>query len=168
MAKAVRLCLSVVLALLLVSFAAAVDPPETSPSPAPEPGAALNSPLPPSPGVSPPAKSPASPSPLPEFSSPPAPSKPDLPPVASPTPSPTPAPAPAPAKESEINHASNDLKGDESTESYSGLSGGQKAGIAIGALAGACLVGMGALVYKKRQQNIRRTQYGYAARREIL
>lgn len=59
-----------------------------------------------------------------------------------------------------------DLKSEK--ESSDGMNGGQKAGVAVGVIAGACIVGAGALVYKKRQQNIRRAQYGNAARREIL
>lgn len=49
-----------------------------------------------------------------------------------------------------------------------GLKGGQKAGIALGVIIGVGVVGLAAFVYKKRQDNIRRTQYGYAARRELL
>lgn len=48
------------------------------------------------------------------------------------------------------------------------MSAGQKAGVAVGVIAGACIVGAGAFVYKKRQQNIQRAQFGYDARREIL
>ncbi|GLU11790.1 hypothetical protein SLE2022_285120 [Rubroshorea leprosula] len=56
----------------------------------------------------------------------------------------------------------------EDKESDGGMSGGKKAGIVVGVVAAACLVGMAGMVYKKRQENIRRSQYGYSARREIL
>jgi hypothetical protein len=58
-------------------------------------------------------------------------------------------------------------EGDEEEESE-GMSGGKKAGIAAAVIGAACLVGFGGLVYKKRQDNIRRSAYGYAARRELL
>lgn len=44
------------------------------------------------------------------------------------------------------------------------MSGGKKAGIAIGVIAAAAAVGLAAVVYKKRQENIRRSRYGYNAR----
>lgn len=46
----------------------------------------------------------------------------------------------------------------------SGLSGGQKAGIVIGTLLGAALLGFFGLVCWKRQSNIRRNRYSNAAR----
>ncbi|GFZ14775.1 uncharacterized protein LOC130764062 [Actinidia eriantha] len=49
-----------------------------------------------------------------------------------------------------------------------GMSGGQKAGIAIGVLAAAGVVGLGGMVYKKRRANIRRARFGSAARRTSL
>lgn len=66
--------------------------------------------------------------------------------------------------EDQSNAGDLDAKGDSS----GGMSGGKKAGVAIGVISAACIVGLGALVYKKRQQNIRRAQYGSAARREFL
>lgn len=48
------------------------------------------------------------------------------------------------------------------------MSGAKKAGVAIGVVGAAVLAGVGVVVYKKRQQNIRRSEYGYAARREFL
>lgn len=60
------------------------------------------------------------------------------------------------------------MKGTEEASAGGGMNGGKKAGIAVGVIAAACLVGLGGLVYKKRQDNIRRSQYGYAARRELL
>lgn len=53
-------------------------------------------------------------------------------------------------------------------DSSSGMSGAKKAGVAIGVVGAAVLAGVGVVVYKKRQQNIRRSEYGYAARREFL
>lgn len=50
----------------------------------------------------------------------------------------------------------------------SGLNGGQKAGVAIGVLAGSGLIVFGGLVYKKRRRNIRRSRYSYAARDTFL
>jgi anaerobic C4-dicarboxylate transporter len=48
------------------------------------------------------------------------------------------------------------------------MNGAKKGGIAIGVILAAGLVVVGGFVYKKRRDNIRRSQYGYAARREIL
>lgn len=48
------------------------------------------------------------------------------------------------------------------------MSAGKKAGIALGVIVGVGVVGIAGFVYKKRQDNMRRSQYGYAARREIL
>ncbi|KAL5733482.1 hypothetical protein ACOSQ2_033174 [Xanthoceras sorbifolium] len=50
----------------------------------------------------------------------------------------------------------------------SAMSGGQKAGIAVGVLAGAAVIGLGGMVYKKRRSNIRRAHFGQAARRSFL
>jgi hypothetical protein len=48
------------------------------------------------------------------------------------------------------------------------MSGGKKVGIAIGVIFAFVLVGLGGVVYKKRKDNVRRGQYGYGARREML
>ncbi|KAH6814634.1 hypothetical protein C2S51_023652 [Perilla frutescens var. frutescens] len=136
-------------------------------------------PHPPADGISPPPATPSSaPSPAPSFSSPPAPPPSDLAPKPhSPAPTPdgaddkSPSPSPAPeADAGDINRETQPNAADlESKEKSSGgMSSGQKAGVAIGVIAGACIVGAGALVYRKRQQNIQRTQFGSAARREIL
>ncbi|TXG73857.1 hypothetical protein EZV62_002436 [Acer yangbiense] len=130
--------------------------PHSIPSPAPISGSPEN----------PPVGSPLS------YSPSPSPSPSDL---KSFTPSPAPAPtetgdsAPAPSlTASDLNHSDmNSDKGEESSDD-GGMSGGKKAGIAVGVVAAVCLVGFGGLVYKKRQDNIRRSEYGYAARREIL
>ncbi|KAL3629530.1 hypothetical protein CASFOL_026752 [Castilleja foliolosa] len=123
------------------------------------------------------------PSPSLSISSPPAPPPSDLTPK-SPSPAPSPheggaaaskespslSPSPAPAVAGDISHENEPNAADLGTkeESSGGMKSGHKAAVAIGVIAGACLVGAGALVYKKRQQNIQRSQYGIAARREIL
>ncbi|KAL4576453.1 hypothetical protein LXL04_012547 [Taraxacum kok-saghyz] len=50
----------------------------------------------------------------------------------------------------------------------SGLSGGQKAGITIGVLAGAGLIGFATVVYMKRRSNVRRARFGASARSSQL
>ncbi|KAG6432482.1 hypothetical protein SASPL_104059 [Salvia splendens] len=57
---------------------------------------------------------------------------------------------------------------DSKEDSTGGMSVGQKAGVAVGVITGAFVVGGDVVVYKKRQQNIQLLQYGYAARREII
>ncbi|KAJ9540087.1 hypothetical protein OSB04_026593 [Centaurea solstitialis] len=52
--------------------------------------------------------------------------------------------------------------------SSKGLSGGQKAGIVFGVLAGAGLIGFATVVYMKRKSNIRRARLGVSARRSQL
>ena len=107
-----------------------------------------------------PANSPPSPTPAPSNHSPPAPSP-------GTNPSPSPAPAPADDAHDGVNHAG--MGGvDEKSSSSGGMSSGKKAGIALGVIIGAGVVVLGALVYKRRRQNIQRSQYGYAARRELL
>ncbi|XP_047317399.1 probable aquaporin PIP2-8 [Impatiens glandulifera] len=124
-------------------------------------------PIPPSPSPG----APLSPTPSPEsISSPPAP-PPDLHSPASP-PSPTseesPSPAPAPAHGFAAPRIGvGNLVEEETSKEKSGMSAGKKAGIAFGVIAGLCVVGFAGFVYKKRQQNIERSQYGYGARREI-
>ncbi|KAE8692923.1 Disulfide isomerase L-2 isoform 1 [Hibiscus syriacus] len=97
--------------------------------------------------------------------SPPAPSASDMAPGTSPASS----PAPSPYDASDIDHGNINAKGsEEKAGGGGGMSGGKKAGVVIAVVGTACLVGFGGLVYKKRQDNIRRAQYGYAARREIM
>ncbi|KAK4441171.1 hypothetical protein Salat_0452000 [Sesamum alatum] len=163
----VPLSLPLFFAFLLLAYPAfSADSPLSPPSLAPKP---------PADGISP---SPTTPSPAPSFSSPPAPPPSDLAPN-SPSPAPSPqednprqkdSPSPAPAAAGDVTHENQPNAGDLETveESSSGMSAGQKAGVAIGVIAGACIVGAGAFVYKKRQQNIQRAQFGYDARREIL
>ncbi|KVI09779.1 classical arabinogalactan protein 5-like [Cynara cardunculus var. scolymus] len=52
--------------------------------------------------------------------------------------------------------------------SSKGLSGGQKAGIVFGVLAGAGLIGFATVVFMKRKSNIRRARFGVLARRSQL
>ncbi|KAL4283688.1 hypothetical protein GQ457_16G011350 [Hibiscus cannabinus] len=83
--------------------------------------------------------------------------------------SPASSPAPSPYDASDIAHGNINAEGsEEKGGDEGGMSGGKKAGVVISVVAAACLVGLGGLVYKKRQDNIRRAQYGYAARRDIL
>ncbi|XP_020539618.1 probable inactive serine/threonine-protein kinase slob2 [Jatropha curcas] len=56
----------------------------------------------------------------------------------------------------------------EPAQGKDGLSGGQKAGIVIGTLAGSGLLVFGGMIYKKRRSNIRRARFGSAARASFL
>ncbi|XP_059626774.1 vegetative cell wall protein gp1-like [Cornus florida] len=166
MARLHKLAFVALVTLMLVQLTVSADLPEISPSPAPK--------LPEGP-VSPPpdAGSPSNPSPSPDFSSPPSPPPSDSAPGSSPTPSPTnttSTPAPAPTNASDVikSDVNANANAEESKESSGGLKVGQKAGIALGVIVGAGVVVVGIVVYKKRQQNIQRSQFGYAARREIL
>ncbi|KAE8729501.1 Disulfide isomerase L-2 isoform 1 [Hibiscus syriacus] len=101
--------------------------------------------------------------------SPPAPMAPSPSDLAQGDSSPSSSPAPSPSDASDINHGNiNGEESEDKTGRDGGLSAGKKAGIAVAVVAAVCLVGFGGLVYKKRQDNIGRSQYGYAARREIL
>ncbi|XWS74273.1 hypothetical protein CRYUN_Cryun02cG0200800 [Craigia yunnanensis] len=101
--------------------------------------------------------------------SPPAPMAPSPSDLAHGKSSPASSPAPSPDDASDINHGNINAEGSEqNTGGNGGMSGGKKAVIVVAVVAAACLVGFGGLVYKKRQDNIRRSQYGYAARGEIL
>ncbi|KAE8732987.1 Disulfide isomerase L-2 isoform 1 [Hibiscus syriacus] len=153
-----KLCSLNIAFFLLLQLAFA----DYSPSLPPSLGANLPPHLAPTPD-SPPAISPAL------GSSPPAPSPSDLEQGGSP-PSPS-SPAPSPEEASDINHSNvNADVGEENTGGGGGggMSGGKKAGIVVAVVVAACLVVVGGLVYKKRQDNIRRSQYGYAARAELL
>ncbi|MCD7457404.1 hypothetical protein HAX54_035027 [Datura stramonium] len=176
------LCVTFLFAILSIQHCICADAPENSPSPAPEAGGDLGS-LPPT-ALAP--ESPA-PSPLTNVSSPPTPPpanhSPDSAPAPSPldggnatpspapapvtdSPSPSPSPAPSDVVASDISHESTAEANESSSDG--GMNGGKKAGVAFGVIAAACVVGLGALVYKKRRQNIRRAQFGYAARRDFL
>ncbi|XP_019054180.1 PREDICTED: classical arabinogalactan protein 1 [Nelumbo nucifera] len=168
MAKLVTLSFSMLLLLLFADFTVSQDPPQFSPVPAPQSGDVVPSPIPLSPhsGAPSPAPSVLLLPPPPDVSSPPAPPPSDQASDSSPTLS----PASSPVDASDINHKIEDMAAtsEESTGSSGGLKGGQKAGIAIGVILGACAVGFVGFVYKKRRDNIRRSQYGYAARTELL
>ncbi|CAL5211273.1 unnamed protein product [Lathyrus oleraceus] len=140
---------------LLVNIASSAD------SPAPTPDSSLKSPSP-SPNSSP-VSSPPAPTPTPASSP-----HPDSPPAPSPENSPSSSPSPSPddAADSQVSHAGVGDADDKS--SGEGMSSGKKAGIAVGVIASVCVVGLGAMVYKKRRQNIQRSEYGYTARRELL
>jgi len=173
MAALAKFSLALLLAFSLVGFSVSEHSPEASPSPSPELGADSPPPLAPAPHVDSPANSPST-------SSPPAPPPMDLSPGSSQTPSqspsapkstppaPAPVPVPAPSALSDIGRVSADGDGHEVEGSSEGMSGAKKGGIAIGVILAAGLVLVGGFVYKKRRDNIRRSEYGYAARREIL
>ncbi|XP_078427924.1 uncharacterized protein LOC144700295 [Wolffia australiana] len=76
-------------------------------------------------------------------------------------PSDAPAPLPSGSAAQKIDQAA-DLPSSHSAAA------GQKAGVAFGVIAAAALVGIGAVVYKKRRDNVRRTQFGIEMRREML
>ncbi|KAE8038848.1 hypothetical protein FH972_011320 [Carpinus fangiana] len=168
MAALAKFSLALLLAFSLVAFSVSEHSPEASPSPSPELGADSPPPLAPAPHVDSPANSPST-------SSPPAPPPSDLSPGSSQTPSespsatpPSPAPVPSPSALSDVGRVSADGDGHEGEGSSEGMSRAKKGGIAIGVILAAGLVVVGGFVYKKRRDNIRRSQYGYAARREIL
>ncbi|KAF6168613.1 hypothetical protein GIB67_005225 [Kingdonia uniflora] len=143
------LCFSLISLLLLANFAvsSATDLPDdisSPPVPPPESGSDSPSPVP--------AAS-IAPSPAParhDLSSPPAPSP------ASDSDVPSPSPASLPAADIEQQDSSKS----EVSKKSEGMSGGKKAGIVVGVLAVAGLVAVGVIVYKKRQDNLRRSQYG--------
>ncbi|KAL4560911.1 hypothetical protein LXL04_033067 [Taraxacum kok-saghyz] len=131
----------------------ASDPPEFSPSPSPAPELGSDD------SYSIPYSSPS-----PSVGSLPALAPSDL----SPSPAPSsfsPSPSPSPSEASDMTVDVKNQKPEES--SSEGMSGGKKAGVAFGVIAAACFVGFGGMVYKKRQQNIRRAQYIYAARMDF-
>ncbi|PIA33507.1 hypothetical protein AQUCO_04100147v1 [Aquilegia coerulea] len=177
--------LVLLISIILVSSSDLVfsrDPPKNSPGPSP-PGAADDSGAPvsphspnrspasaPAPGSpahspkisSPPAPAPDAPASSPDAGSPPAPPPPESAPESSPSPS------DADADASDVVHESDDTAKKSSGNSSSGMSSGKKAGIVIGVIVGAGVVGLGGFVYKKRQENMRRLQYGADARGGFL
>lgn len=164
--------------LLLFVFFFQFAAPEISPSPPPSQLGLADSPLssPPNAGSPSFAPAPVTGSPISSPPSPPPETQAPTAPVSTPASSPpspdsdesqSPVPTPSPSDLSDINHKDLNAEGFEPEDS-SGISGGKKAGIAFGVIAAACLVGLGGFVYKKRQANMRRSQYGYAARREML
>lgn len=95
-----------------------------------------------------------------------------------PAPTPSVSPSPVPSPVNELIHANGDdgehaeRTADEERNGMGkgkggGLSGGQKVGVAIGVVAVVALVGLSAVVYRKRQQNIRRASYGGYGTRHV-
>ncbi|XP_058780110.1 alpha carbonic anhydrase 8-like [Vicia villosa] len=153
------------LSLMLLTLSLHVNA-DSSPSPSP-----LSSPESPSPS---PLSLPESPSPSPANT----PSRyypPSISPLASSPPAPPPSnpspfsstPAPSPEDSTLINHIGLDEKTDDDS-SAEGMSGSKKAGIAIGIIVAASVLMLAGMVYKKRKQNLRRNQYIYGVRRDIM
>ncbi|XP_026427424.1 proline-rich receptor-like protein kinase PERK10 [Papaver somniferum] len=76
------------------------------------------------------------------------------------SPSPLQSDSPSPSPESDVGNVTKKSSPPPPSSSSSSISSGKKAGIVVGVLIGAVLVGLGGFVYKKRQDNIRRAQYG--------
>ncbi|KAJ0248281.1 Hydroxyproline-rich glycoprotein family protein [Hirschfeldia incana] len=167
------------LLIMLALVSGEISTKSSSPAPAPDlPGDAVDSPPihAPAPELgSPPSVNSPSPAESPiHYSSPPEPEhSPSHSPSDSPSTSPpmpdddqstTPSPSPSP-EPSDVNHS--DITGrveEKKPSGGGGMSGGTKAGVAFGTIAAVCVVGLAGFVYKKRQDNIRRSRYGYAAR----
>ncbi|KAA0036959.1 hypothetical protein IC582_028080 [Cucumis melo] len=169
MAKVASFCCAVLSVLLLMQVSVSADSPAESPAPPPQTGVDSPPPRAPSSISSPPDASPRN-APV---SSPPSPPPSDLAPDSSPTsppppPSSSPAPSPPPSEASDVSRNNVISENESDEESKDGMSGAKKFGIAIGVIAAVALIGFGGMVYKKRQDNIRRSHYGYTARREIL
>lgn len=173
-----RLCLIVILSMCLLTVDDLTRAEELSPSPdSPLPPESHSSPSPPEADSLPPPASSPRPEPLPD-SPPPPPPQPSTgsPPVPAPSsdenshkdsepeteyfPSPRPSPAPEERKPDDMK-ASEDGDEFEKEEDSGGLSGLEKAGIAIGAIFGVGVIVMGAIVYKKRRDNLTRARYTY-------
>lgn len=145
MANAKSLFLSLFV-LTLSLHVTADSTPSPSPAPANTPSHSLSAPSHP-PASSPLVSSPPAPSPL--------------------NPSPISAPAPSPEDSTSLNHIDVDEKTEESS-TEGGMSGSKKAGIAIGIIVAASVLMLAGMVYKKRQQNLRRNQDNYGVRRDII
>ncbi|CAI0397791.1 unnamed protein product [Linum tenue] len=156
--------------LLLGSLSLSATTAAQTPNPSPPADSDPNSP---SPTPSPESGSPSPVSNSPHLS-PPAPPTSDLhSPASGPAPSPTPAdensPAPSPSEAVDGNKSGSAMATEDGEiANSSGMSGGKKAGIAVGLVAAVCVVGIGGMVYRKRQQNLRRAQFGSAARADLL
>ncbi|KAL1201390.1 hypothetical protein V5N11_036395 [Cardamine amara subsp. amara] len=153
------------------------DSPQPPPS-SPGPESLADSPSPPPPPPPPPQQpeSPSAPSPSPSYSGQapvPAPSDDDSDDESEPEteyfPSPTPSPAPEVGIPDDIkaSEASEDELYDERGENNR-MSGLKKAGIAIGAILGVGAIVIGALVYKKRRDNMTRARYTYFSQGDFL
>lgn len=160
---------SVLTLLLIFSIATSDGQVPTSPSPAPE--NAADAPF--SPSSSPQLVGAPASSPLSSFPSPPAP-VPDLslgstPPLSPHIPSESPVPSPSPSESDYVSRNGKDLNSTGAPqESSGGMSSGKKFGIAFAVIVLAGLAIFAALVYKKRQENIRRARYNYVAGANIL
>ncbi|XP_030453190.1 classical arabinogalactan protein 5-like [Syzygium oleosum] len=157
-----KVCLPALLVLLLVRPALAADPPQIPPALSPELAPDAPTPVAGAPEHYSPASSP--PSPLPSGS----------PPAPAPA-TPSPSPSPSPSKSAGTRHTGVTVSDEDAGDGGSSSSGGdgglsntKKAGIVAAAIVFAGLALLGGMVYKKRKDNIRRSQYSYAARREIL
>ncbi|CAJ2654412.1 hypothetical protein L195_g035588 [Trifolium pratense] len=152
-----RFSVLLILISLLVNIASSAD----SPAPAPHSSVKSSSPSPtPAPNSSP-ISSPPAPTPTPANSP-----HSDSPPAPSPENSPSPSPSPDEADDTGVSHTG--IGDVDKKSSGGGTSAGKKAGIALGVIAAVGVVAVGAMVYKKRRQNIQRSEYGYTARRELL
>ncbi|KAJ0810331.1 hypothetical protein HanPI659440_Chr01g0025841 [Helianthus annuus] len=138
-------------------FTLTISSPSPSPSPAPPPQSGSDDDSLPEPSLSPP------PSDLsPDYDSPSL----DQPSPPSSSPSPSPLLAPSPV---EVSDETAGVEREEAKESDSGgMSGGKKVGVAFGLIGAACFVGFGGVLYRKRQQNIRRARYSQSARLEFF
>ncbi|KAF3335160.1 hypothetical protein FCM35_KLT19667 [Carex littledalei] len=77
---------------------------------------------------------------------------------------PFPVPAPTPSYAAAVKASSIDAGEEETkTDEKKGLDGHKKAGVVVGVFAATAVVGLGVLVCKKRQANIRRSRYGYSS-----
>ncbi|CAH8361242.1 unnamed protein product [Eruca vesicaria subsp. sativa] len=178
-----RLCFIVILSLCLLTFnlthaeeeeesLSPAIPPESDSSPSPPeadtlpppPSSPKPEPLADSPPPPPPSQSPSSSLPKPEQSPVPTPSEEesneDSEPETEYFPSPRPSPAPEERKPDDIK-ASEDGDEVEKEEDSGGMSGVKKAGIAIGVIFGVGAIVVGAIVYKKRRDNLTRARYTY-------
>ncbi|CAN1141638.1 hypothetical protein LINPERPRIM_LOCUS25607 [Linum perenne] len=77
------------------------------------------------------------------------------------------APAPAPSKSADamVDDDGQVAVGEDESE---GMGHGKKVGIAFGLVAMTCMVGFRGIIYRKRQENIRRVGYRYVAGTELL
>lgn len=152
-------------AILLISEAR--TGPEASPAPAPHSGADGPShffPQATPPSMPAPASSPSPDSDSANPSSPPSPPPPeDSPSSSSSSPSPS-----HPSLNEEETAVSSGSGVPEKTSSTGGGKPGRVAGTIVGVVIGAAVVTVAFIIYKKRRDNIRRSQYGFGARREML
>ncbi|CAH9075209.1 unnamed protein product [Cuscuta europaea] len=139
-----KICAVLLFTLLALYQSLAEDAPAIAP--VPEPAADdSSSPAPPSGSVSPPAPPPSdlgSPSPSPSH-------------VNAKSSAPSSSMSPDPNSQDAADRHDQDM----SINAEKSTGRGRKVGIAFGVIAGVCVVGFGAVVYKKRRENIRRSQY---------